>query len=219
MPFKLNLHSSELSIDDFGIITIMYHRFEENKYPSTNIKIKNFKEHISLIKKDGIKFVNPSDFENELNNNKNVRKILIDSINLMKTDNNDIEINLTCSENLFIHSDKEQMSRTFINLIKNSIESIKEKSQKNPNFIKKINIEIDEINDYIHLNIIDNGIGFNVTNLTNLAKPYYTTKKNGSGLGLSIVVKIINDHNGTIDFLNHKNGAKIKIVLPKINVS
>ena len=77
LPFKLNLHSSELSIDDFGIITIMYHRFEENKYPSTNIKIKNFKEHISLIKKDGIKFVNPSDFENELNNNKNVRKILI----------------------------------------------------------------------------------------------------------------------------------------------
>ncbi len=111
------------------------------------------------------------------------------------------------------------MSRTFINLIKNSIESINEKSQKNPDFIKKINIEIDEINDYIHLNIIDNGIGFNVTNLTNLAKPYYTTKKNGSGLGLSIVVKIINDHNGTIDFLNHKNGAKIKIVLPKINVS
>ncbi len=104
-------------------------------------------------------------------------------------------------------------------LIKNSIESINEKSQKNPDFIKKINIEIDEINDYIHLNIIDNGIGFNVTNLTNLAKPYYTTKKNGSGLGLSIVVKIINDHNGTIDFLNHKNGAKIKIVLPKINVS
>lgn len=77
LPFKLNLHSSELAIDDFGIITIMYHRFEENKYPSTNIRIKDFKEHISLIKKDGIKFVNPSNFEKELNNNKNERKILI----------------------------------------------------------------------------------------------------------------------------------------------
>ena len=63
--------------DDFGIITIMYHRFEENKYPSTNIKIKNFKEHIELIKNEGIKFVNPSNFENELNKNKNERKILI----------------------------------------------------------------------------------------------------------------------------------------------
>ena len=55
----------------------MYHRFEENKYPSTNIKIKNFKEHIEFIKKEGIKFVNPSNFENELNENKNERKILI----------------------------------------------------------------------------------------------------------------------------------------------
>ena len=55
----------------------MYHRFEENKYPSTNIRINDFKEHIKLIKKDGIKFVNPSNFENELNNNKGERKVLI----------------------------------------------------------------------------------------------------------------------------------------------
>ena len=63
--------------DDFGIITIMYHRFEENKYPSTNIKIEDFKEHIKMIKDRGIKFVNPSNFENELNNNKKERKILL----------------------------------------------------------------------------------------------------------------------------------------------
>jgi len=77
LPFKLNLNSSEIAIDDFGIITIMYHRFEENKYPSTNIRINDFKEHIELIKKNGIKFVNPSNFENELNNNKKERKVLI----------------------------------------------------------------------------------------------------------------------------------------------
>ena len=77
LPLKLNLHSSEIAIDDFGIITIMYHRFEENKYPSTNIRINDFKEHIELIKKDGIKFINPSNFENELNDNKKDRKVLI----------------------------------------------------------------------------------------------------------------------------------------------
>ena len=181
--------------------------------------IKTINKQVKLIEKLVNEFSDFARMPKPIFKKTNVKKIISDSINLMKTNNDDIKINLTCSENLFINSDKEQMSRTFINLIKNSIESINEKSQKNPDFIKKINIEIDEINDYIHLNIIDNGIGFNVTNLTNLAKPYYTTKKNGSGLGLSIVVKIINDHNGTIDFLNHKNGAKIKIVLPKINVS
>ncbi len=76
-PVKINLYSSEIAFNDFGIITIMYHRFEENKYPSTNIRIDSFKEHIEMIKERGIKFVNPLDFENELNNNKKERKILL----------------------------------------------------------------------------------------------------------------------------------------------
>ncbi len=55
----------------------MYHRFEENKYPSTNIKIKDFKEHIRIIEENNISFINPKDFEKELKNNKSKRKILL----------------------------------------------------------------------------------------------------------------------------------------------
>ena len=55
----------------------MYHRFEENKYPSTNIKMKEFVQHINLIRKNKIEFVNPSKFESELINNKSKRKILL----------------------------------------------------------------------------------------------------------------------------------------------
>jgi len=65
------------NIDDYGIISIMYHRFEENKYPSTNIKIKDFKEHIRIIEENNISFINPKDFEKELKNNKSKRKILL----------------------------------------------------------------------------------------------------------------------------------------------
>ena len=64
-------------IDDFGLISLMYHRFEENKYPSTNIRIKDFKEHLKIIEKNKIKFINPRDFENELKNNKLKRKVLL----------------------------------------------------------------------------------------------------------------------------------------------
>lgn len=65
------------NIDDFGIISLMYHRFEENKYPSTNIKINDFVEHLKIIEENGIRFINPSNFENELKNNKKQRKILL----------------------------------------------------------------------------------------------------------------------------------------------
>ena len=52
-------------------------------------------------------------------------------------------------------------------------------------------------------------------NLDNIIKPYYTTKAKGSGLGLSIVNKIINDHNSTIKFIQEKIGAKVIINFKK----
>ena len=64
-------------IDDFGLISLMYHRFDENKYPSTNIRINDFKTHLKIIEENNIKFINPKDFENELQNNKLQRKILL----------------------------------------------------------------------------------------------------------------------------------------------
>ena len=71
----------------------------------------------------------------------------------------------------------------------------------------------------ITINITDDGIGFSKINAKELIKPYFTTKQKGTGLGLSIVSKIINDHNGSINFENIKNGAKVKVFLTKTNVS
>jgi len=65
-------------------------------------------------------------------------------------------------------------------------------------------IEIINKSDYIEIIITDNGTGFSEKNLKNILKPYFTTKSKGSGLGLSIVNKIINDHEGTIKFTQQK---------------
>ena len=71
------MNSAEIEVNDFGIVTLMYHRFEENKYPSTNIRMSEFTQHLKLIEENGIKFVNPSKFQDELNNNKSERKVLL----------------------------------------------------------------------------------------------------------------------------------------------
>ena len=54
----------------------MYHRFNENKYPSTNIQLDVFKEQLSIIQKEEIRFIHPKDFEKSLSQNKKERKIL-----------------------------------------------------------------------------------------------------------------------------------------------
>ncbi len=74
-----NLYSNSnlKNIDDFGIISLMYHRFEENKYPSTNIRINEFINHIKILEDNKFLFVNPKNFENELKNNKTQRKVLL----------------------------------------------------------------------------------------------------------------------------------------------
>ena len=144
-----------------------------------------------------------------------VVEILNSNIQLLKKINNKIIINLKTKDKIFILCDYEQLSRVFFNIIKNSIESIEEKLQNTSNFDKIINVEIDQRSDYIDIRFVDYGIGFSDNKYNDLIKPYFTTKKNGTGLGLSIVIKIINDHDGSIKFINHKNGAEVKISLPK----
>ena len=138
-----------------------------------------------------------------------------DNIKLVSELDKDIFINIdTKLKKILFKSDKEQLSRAFFNLLKNSVESIHQKKAKNPGFTKKISIEIAHNNDHIIISITDNGIGFDnfANNIKDILHPYFTTKKNGTGLGLSIVNKIINDHNGKIDFIPINDGAKVNII-------
>ncbi len=148
--------------------------------------------------------------------NNDLVEIIKENIKLLSEVDNSIKIELINeAKNIYFQSDKEQLSRVFLNLIKNSIESIQQKSIKHNEFDKKISIEIIKNNNHIIIIIIDNGIGFGTfsNNIKDILNPYFTTKKNGTGLGLSIVNKIINDHDGIINFESVSNGAKIEIIL------
>ena len=120
----------------------------------------------------------------------------------------------TNNKGLRIKGDEAQLYRVFINLIKNSKESILEKTRENTDFKGKISIEIKENNDYITITQIDNGTG--IEDATKIMTPYFTTKKNGTGLGLPIVSKIINEHSGEISIVNSKPGVMVLIKLPRI---
>ena len=145
----------------------------------------------------------------------NLNKLISRSLDLHELSEKDI--NFIFSEGKLTHNfmgDEEQLNRVFINLVKNSIESIHEKRIKNVGFKGKIKVDIKGDSDYIYVTIVDNGIGFDQVNKTKMLTPYFTTKKKGTGLGLAIVTKIISDHNATILFNSVKDGAKVEIILP-----
>ena len=145
-----------------------------------------------------------------------LNKIIYRSVNLHELSNTDKTFRLSKGKlSSDVSGDEEQLNRVFINLIKNSIESIDEKKSKKADFKGEISIDIKADSDYIYVTIIDNGVGFEQVDKTKMLTPYYTTKKKGTGLGLAIVTKVISDHNGTILFNSIKNGAKVDIVLPK----
>ena len=182
---------------------------------------KNYKDYLGIINKQ-INIIENlvnqfSDFARmpkPILKDNNLALIINENVKLLHELDNKIKINFNTNEKKIIfNSDYEQLSRVIFNLLKNAIESIQEKAVKIINYRGIINIQLYDNNDEIYLVINDNGIGFAIfeDNIRNILNPYFTTKKKGTGLGLAIVNKIINDHNGSINFIPVKDGAKIEI--------
>ena len=182
---------------------------DKNKFKNNlNIILNQIKQIENLVNEfsDFARMPKPVIKENDL------VKIILNNIKLLEKLNPSIKILLNNNHDAInFDCDLEQINRAIFNLIKNSIESINEKRLKNVDFEGIINIEITKRRAYIDIVIEDNGVGFAKQNNKELIKPYYTTKKNGSGLGLSIVNKIITDHNGSLNLSNYTKGARVKI--------
>jgi len=209
----------QLSIDNLRSKYLSYIKSPDKEKYEINLKtiLNQIKQIENLVNEfsDFARMPKPLFRENDLIN------LFKTNINLLQKIDTNIKINLKLNgiKNMKLVCDNEQISRVIFNLVKNSIESIQEKSLKTKVFDKIVNIEIKTISDYIIIEIIDNGLGFSSEETKKLIKPYYTTKQKGTGLGLSIVNKIISDHNGSINFNSQKNGAKVQIILPLNNVN
>ncbi|MEG2311153.1 MAG: ATP-binding protein, partial [Bacilli bacterium] len=124
---------------------------------------------------------------------------------LMKDKNISLDCNFD-EEELFIEADYNRLSQVLINMIKNSVEAISENGL--------ITINISNKKDHIIINIKDDGIG--IENISKIKEPFFTTKKNGTGLGVSLSNDIVKAHNGTIKYQSKLNqGTLVTITLPK----
>lgn len=112
-----------------------------------------------------------------------------------------------------IFADGMQLKQVFVNLIKNAIDAITENSENIPGKID-ILVEIED-SSAVCIYITDNGCGMTNETLNNLFTPFYTTKNTGTGIGLPICKKIIEEHSGQI-FISSilGKGSTFKIIFP-----
>lgn len=103
------------------------------------------------------------------------------------------------SDQIIVFADKEQLSRVFINLIKNAIQSIPDNRQG------KVGISLILNGNMVRVSITDNGKGIPEELQSKMFTPSFTTKSSGMGLGLSIVKSIIESFGGTITFKTRVN--------------
>jgi nitrogen fixation/metabolism regulation signal transduction histidine kinase len=122
-----------------------------------------------------------------------------------------IEADFHQNEKVRILADKEQLSRVFINIIKNGIQSIPEGLQG------RIYIELTTYGNSVKVTIEDNGSGISESRKDKLFQPSFTTKTKGMGMGLAIVKNIINNANGEIWFESEEGkGTKFFVEFPMI---
>ena len=108
-----------------------------------------------------------------------------------------------------LNLDRDQMKRVMINLVKNSLAAIEKEGKI------KIQTHFDPTFQMVRLEVSDDGCGIPDEDKGKLFEPYFSTKKSGTGLGLTIVNAIISDHNGYIRVRDNKpKGTTFLIELP-----
>ncbi|MCM3633322.1 two-component system sensor histidine kinase NtrB [Paenibacillus camelliae] len=108
--------------------------------------------------------------------------------------------------------DPKQIKQVLLNLIHNAMDAVKESVNRNHGVIM---IDIRHLHSRVEIVIADNGSGINQENMQKIFAPFYTTKKKGTGVGLAVCQRIIEDHNGKIDVHSQLGrGTSFTITLP-----
>lgn len=113
---------------------------------------------------------------------------------------------------LDVYCEPNQMKKVFINIVKNGIEVLEKGGE--------IRVKLTEAKDNCHIMIQDNGNGISEELVAKLGEPFFTTKEKGTGLGLMVCKRIIEDHKGKMEIESEEGiGTTFHIYIPKHNVS
>jgi len=139
-----------------------------------------------------------------------INKVLTDLLEFVKYELEEASVTIECElqEDLpKLEIDEKYMKQAILNIIKNSVAAMPEGGVM---YFKTV-----RDGDFIHIYVCDTGTGISEENMAKIFEPYFTTKQFGSGLGLTVVYKIIKEHGGDIVLESVENqGTTFTINLP-----
>ncbi|WP_144547133.1 PAS domain S-box protein [Bacillus sp. X1(2014)] len=164
-------------------------------------------ERVNTIVEDFMVLAKPKEVELE---EKNVVPVIKNVISLLEFEARKKNVRLTfdCNQEIIqIECDENRLKQVFLNFIKNGIEAM-------PNG-GELHVKTIIHDNNVQISIQDTGVGISKEKLKKLGEPFYTTKKNGNGLGLMVSFKIIESHNGKVFVESEPNkGTTFNILLP-----
>jgi two-component system nitrogen regulation sensor histidine kinase NtrY len=142
--------------------------------------------------------------------NDNIKPIIEDAILMYKDTHKNIKFTFVDNEDIpALKFDKEQIKRVLINLLDNAVAAIAKKGKIT------VTLAYDKSSRTVKIEVMDTGLGIPDADKGRLFEPYFSTKRSGTGLGLTIANTIVSDHNGFIRVEDNKpKGAKFIIELP-----
>jgi two-component system sensor histidine kinase HydH len=111
-----------------------------------------------------------------------------------------------------INVDRDRINQVLLNLYLNGLQAFEASSLEKE---LKVSVHLDAAGGAIRIEIQDNGKGISQENIDKVLDPYFTTKPEGTGLGLALAYKIIDEHNGTIRFKSTEGqGTAVSVTIP-----
>jgi signal transduction histidine kinase len=171
-------------------------------------------EQIDDLSAIATEFSNFAKMPSARNEKLNLAKVLRDICDLFgNTENLSIQVETDEADDLFVYADREQISRVFMNLIKNAIQSLIETREG------KLQIILEENGGTAFIYFRDNGKGIPEEIRDKLFQPNFTTKSGGMGMGLAIVESILKNAGGRVYYETELNKGSVFIVeLPVYNL-
>lgn len=143
-----------------------------------------------------------------------INDVIRNTVNFMSTEANlkNVSLSVNIQHDNMVNSSANQLKQVFINIIKNSIDSISDKGEIQINLL-------DDNEEELRIRFQDNGCGMEPERLKRIGEPFYSVKEKGIGLGMTMSFKIIKEHGGRVEVQSKLGeGTIVDVILPKAKV-